>query len=101
MRATGDVADILIQDMGHQVDILDRMLDPVGRALGPDAARRLLALRADDELQRRIDDLADRSREGLLTPDERAEYDAVVGAIALLSVLQAKARSVLAASPAA
>ena len=80
---------------------LDRMLDPLGRALTPDAARQLAELRADAELQRRMDDLAERCNEGGLTPDERAEYEAYVTAAALIAVLQSKARAVLSGGAAA
>ena len=72
---------------------LDRWLDPVGRALNPDAARQLLDLRADDDTQRRVEELADRNTEGQLTEDERSEYQALVAASELVAVLQAKARS--------
>jgi len=71
---------------------LDRWLDPVGRALNPDAARQLLNLKADDDTQRRVEELADRNTEGQLTDDERSEYQALVGAAELVAVLQAKAR---------
>ena len=74
------------------------MLDPVGDALGADAARRLIDLRADPAVQRRVDELADRANEGSLTADERTEYEALVGAASLIGVLQAKARALLARS---
>jgi hypothetical protein len=80
---------------------LDLMLDPLGRTLTPDAARQLAELRADPELQRRMDDLADRCNDGSLTADERAEYDAYVTAATLIAVLQAKARAVLSGGAAA
>lgn len=71
---------------------LDRWLDPVGRALNLDAVRQLLSLRADDDTQRRVEELADRNTEGQLTEAERAEYQALVAAAELVAVLQAKAR---------
>ena len=80
---------------------LDRMLDPLGRTLTPDAARQLTELRADPELQRRMDDLADRCNDGGLTADERAEYEAYVTAATLIAVLQSKARAVLSGGAAA
>ena len=70
----------------------DRWLDPVSEALNPEAARQLLELRADEETQRRVDELADRSTEGLLTDEERSEYEEIITASELLAVLQAKAR---------
>lgn len=75
---------------------LDRLLDPVGRCLTPEVARALVALRTDAETQARIDELADKCTEGMLSPAERAEYEAYVAAIDFLTVLQAKARGALA-----
>ena len=71
------------------------MVDPIGRALTPDAARAILAVRADDETQERIDKLADRCTDGNLTPEERAEYQEFVSLFNLLALLQVRARSVL------
>jgi hypothetical protein len=82
-------------------ELLDRILDPVGRALSPEAAKQLLALRADADTQSRIDGLADRANDGMLTPDERAEYESLIGAANLVAILQAKARAVLAGNSAA
>ena len=81
--------------------MLNRLLHPVGDALTPEAAKRLVDLRADAAAQGRIDELADRCTEGMLTPEELAEYNALVTAAAVIAVLQAKARSILATNPAA
>ena len=64
--------------MSKATEMLDKLLDPVGRALGPDAARAILSLRADPETHTKIDDLAHRCNEGLLTPHERLERMAAV-----------------------
>ncbi|MEP0843301.1 MAG: hypothetical protein HRF43_11405 [Phycisphaerae bacterium] len=79
----------------HQVEVLERMLDPVSQVLTPDVARRLLALRADPIAQQRIEELADKCTEGQLSDEERAEYESYVSAVNVLSVLQAKARALL------
>jgi hypothetical protein len=78
------------------VQLLNRLLDPIGKALGPDVARRVLALRADAEAQRRIDELADKANEGGLGPEERSEYESLLAAATVIGVLQANARAVLA-----
>ncbi|AUX45249.1 uncharacterized protein SOCE26_067300 [Sorangium cellulosum] len=75
-----------------------RLLDPVGRCLTPEVARALVSLRADAETQARIEELADKCTEGTLSPDERDEYSAYVAAIDFLTVLQSKARAVLASA---
>ena len=72
-----------------------RILDPVSRCLTPEVARALIGVRADEETQARIDELADKCTEGALSPAERAEYEAYVAAIDFLTVLQAKARGAL------
>ena len=75
---------------------LDRMLESVSDCLTPEVASRLVRLRADPQLQARIDELADRCTEGALTEEERAEYETYVRAGNLIAILQAKARKLLA-----
>lgn len=76
-------------------DALDRLLDPVSRCLTPEVAREIAGLRADPAVQERIDELADKSTEGNLSPQERSEYETYVGAIDFIAALQAKARAVI------
>jgi hypothetical protein len=78
---------------------LDRLLDPVSRCLTPEVARQLVQLRADPELQKRMDTLADKSTEGQLTPEEYEEYETYVRASRFIAILQAKARKLLAQPP--
>ena len=75
---------------------LDRILDPVGRALTPEAARKLSALRLDAKAQAHIDRLARKCNVGKLSSAERAEYETYVAAIDFVAILQAKARALLA-----
>lgn len=86
--------------MARHTKFLDRLLDPVGRALTPEAARQLLAIRADAETQALMEYLAERANEGLLTPEEREDYEALLSVANLIGILQAKARMVLAGSAA-
>jgi len=60
-----------------------------------EVATRIAALRADAETQEKLDLLAVKNKEGQLTPEERAEFEAMVSAGNVIAVLQAKARSVL------
>ena len=80
-------------------DILESLLEPVGEALSPEIARRIIAFRASPSVQERLDYLADRCTEGLLTAEERADYESLVATIDLISVLQSKAHAYLAAHP--
>lgn len=75
---------------------LDRLLDPLARCLTPAAARAVIGMRADPETRARIAELADRCNEGRLSREERREYEAYVRAIDLVSVLQSKARQLIA-----
>lgn len=79
--------------------VLSELLEPLERMMPVEFARELAALTARPEVQARIDELADKCTEGELTEAERTEYDAYVDAIDVISILQAKARSVLARQP--
>ncbi len=76
--------------------VLDELLDPVGRCLTPEVARRIAGLRASAEVQQKLDDLAEKSSAGTLTSEERADYEACVRAINFFGALQAKARKIIA-----
>ena len=78
---------------------LDRLLEPVTRCMTPDALQQLVSLRADSDLQERLESLADKNTEGELNADEREEYETYVRAIHVISILQAKARKLLAVQP--
>jgi hypothetical protein len=82
--------------MSPDVDVLDRMLDPVRTCLTPEVASRIAALRADPVVQQRLDELAAKNSAATISEAERSELEAYVGVGALISVLQAKARTVLA-----
>jgi hypothetical protein len=78
--------------------ILDQLLTPVGDCLTPEVARHLVDLHASDDVQARLEALADKSTEGQLSAEERAEYATAVAAIEFISVLQTKARRLLSQS---
>jgi hypothetical protein len=77
---------------------LDRLVAPLGECLTPESARRLLALKTDSAVQAYVDDLAERHGQGLLTPDEVAEYGTYVSYGTFVAILKSKARQLLAAS---
>jgi hypothetical protein len=74
---------------------IDRLVEPVARALTPDVAKALIQIRADAELQARMDELAEKCNEGQLTPEEREEYDTSIRFANFVAILQAKARALL------
>jgi hypothetical protein len=75
--------------------VLERLLEPVTASLNEEAARKLVGLRADRELQARIDVLARKSNEGELTSAEHSEYERYVLVGDLVAILQAQARMFL------
>jgi hypothetical protein len=81
--------------MSTALDHFDRLLDPIADCFTPDVAQRIAELRADAEMQARLDDLAAKANEGSLTEAERVDYLSYVEAIDMVGVLQAKARLVL------
>ena len=77
-------------------DGLERLLRPLRRDLSFELANALVRLKADDEIQTRYDDLADKNTAGTLTALERAELESLVRANSILGVLKIEARAVLA-----
>lgn len=74
---------------------LDRVLDPLASSLNTEAARSIVDLRVDPEIQARVAVLAERANEGELTPDERDEYLSYVEAADLLAIFKLKAKRYL------
>jgi len=77
---------------------LDRILDHLGDCLNAQVAQRIVKVRIDPDIQVRIEELAERCNEGLLTAAERAEYDGYVEGTEILSLIKLKARRYLVAS---
>jgi len=91
--------DLSIMIETQETVTLERLLEPVSRCLTPEVARRIVELRADRQLQRRVDALADKCTEGQLTPEERDEYETYIRGSRFIAVLQAKARRLLEQQP--
>ncbi len=75
-----------------ETSLIGPLMDSLERCLTPEVAGRIAGLRAPEELQERLEVLADRSTEGLLTEDEKSEYEAYVHFVDFISILQARAR---------
>ena len=75
---------------------LERLLRPLSRELTTDLAQALVRVQADEELQNRYDELADKRSTGALKPDVESELEAIVGANTLIGILKAEARIFLA-----
>jgi hypothetical protein len=73
----------------------ERVIGALGQCLDRQSAEAIIRLRADAEMQGRIEELADKSNEGSLTQDERDEYEALIRVGNFVAILQAKARRLL------
>jgi hypothetical protein len=88
--------EVMIEDTtGHETNFLTRLLAPIGECMTREMAEKVAALRADPDVQARVDELADKCTEGELTDAERAEYESYVHAIRVIGVLQVQARGIL------
>ena len=84
-----------VDTAGHEANFLTRLLAPIGECMSREVAKKVADLRADPDVQARVDELADKCTEGNLTAEERAEYESYVHAIRVIGVLQAQARGIL------
>jgi hypothetical protein len=74
---------------------LDGLLEPLSRCLDAQSSRRVIELRIDPAVQARIDALAERANDGLLSDEQRVEYEAFINAADFISILKLKARRLL------
>ena len=81
--------------IGAVASYLDQLLDPLTDALTPEFAFALLNLRADPDVEARIEELRQKANDGTLTPAEDAEYKDFVEAVDVVSIMQAKAQRFL------
>ena len=80
-------------------ELLERVLGPFTECLTPDAAHKIIALRADPETQSRIDQLAEKANDGTLTSEERADYEKFRATFHVITILQSRARRLLEGQP--
>jgi hypothetical protein len=78
------------------VHLLDEIFGSLSACLSPEVARRIIELRAGKPLQDRIDELAEKCNQGELSDEERSEYELYVVAGSMMSILQARAKRILA-----
>lgn len=71
--------------------LLDSLLEPLSLCLDAESSRRVVELHFDPAVQERIDTLAERANDGLLTDDEELEYEGLVNAADFISILKLKA----------
>jgi len=71
---------------------LNGLLDPFASSLDHSALRQILDFRISSEVQVRVDELAKRANLGELRPEEDAEYEALIDAADLISILKVNSR---------
>lgn len=81
--------------MSVESNVIDRLITPVGECFTPEVAERITALKADGQLQARVDELAEKANCGRLSDEERAEYETYVSFADFVALLQIKARNLL------
>jgi hypothetical protein len=82
-------------NQAQETSVLDRMLEPLSRCLDAESAKRVAELVTDPSVQDRVAVLAERANEGVLTPEERSEYDAYINADDFIAILKMKAKRAL------
>ena len=81
--------------MSANAPTIDQLIEPVGQCLTREVAERLVALRANPELQVEVDRLAEKANQGTLTADERTQYEQYVSFAQFVTLLQIEARELL------
>lgn len=74
----------------------DRGVQPILRIVPPDKAKEIVRFRPDPRLRARIEELAEKSTEGVLSEKERSEYEGYVRANKFVAILRRQARQLIA-----
>lgn len=72
--------------------LLDELLDPFAHCFDTASAQRVAEFRVSRSVQEKVSILAEKANEGVLTEDERTEYEALINATDLIAILKLKAR---------
>ena len=72
--------------------LLNDLLDPLTECLDAESAQRLIAFGVTPSVQRRMAALAEKANEGLLTAEERNDYEALIDAADFIGILKLKAQ---------
>ena len=73
-------------------EMVDRLLESLSRCFDVNTAKAVIELRQDELVRRRMEELGVKSDEGLLSPEEENEYDALIEVSDVIATLQLKAR---------
>jgi len=75
--------------------LIDQLIEPFADCMSRDAARQVMALRADEQMQAQLDSLAAKANLGTLTASEKTDYDQLLAMIHFVALFQARARKLL------
>jgi uncharacterized protein YnzC (UPF0291/DUF896 family) len=78
-----------------EADILERVIEPSATGMSAEAAKALLGFRFNESAVARINELAEKNRQGTLTPAERALLERYQRVGNFLNQIHAKARCAL------
>lgn len=82
-------------DMGNsilsEVDILTQVVEPGRGDLSPESARALLSLRFNQDALERIDEFAEKNRQGVISDAERVAFEKYLRVGNFLNLIHAKA----------
>jgi hypothetical protein len=76
-------------------EMVGRLLESLSRCFDVNTAKAVIELRQDELVRRRMEELGVKSDEGLLSPEEENEYDALIEVSDVIATLQLKARQQL------
>jgi hypothetical protein len=74
------------------VSALGEILESLSQCLDRESAQRLMEFRVSARVQQRVDYLGEQANEGLLTNEERSEYEALIHADEFIGILLLKAK---------
>jgi hypothetical protein len=83
----------------REATVWARLMRAQTTRLSPEAAEYLLSIKLAESDRNRMERLAERSEAGILTDEERAEFEGYLHVGNLLAVMQSKARAVLGRKP--
>jgi hypothetical protein len=78
-----------------ETEILEQAIEPSGRGMSAEAAKALLGFRFNESAVARINDLAEKNRQGTITTTERALLERYQRVGNFLNLIHAKARCTL------
>jgi hypothetical protein len=82
-----------------ETEILEQVVEPNGAGMSAEAAKVLLGFRFNESAVARINELAEKNRQGTLTPTERTLLERYQRVGNFLNLIHAKARCALSEPP--